>query len=78
MVRYVLSDAGEKAAAPEEGSFLRLLSHIFMVEDLLVHQGREQAHARDRGSNQEVPHGLPPAEVLQGADDQKAWDTRAA
>lgn len=46
-----------------------------MVEDLLVHQGREQGHARDRGSHQEVPHGLPPAEVLQRADDQEAWDT---
>lgn len=47
-----------------------------MVEDLLVHQGREQGHARDRGSHQEVPHGLPPAKVLQRADDQEAWDTK--
>lgn len=51
------------------------LSHMSMVVDLLVHQGREQGHARDRGSHQEVPHGLPPAEVLQRADDQEAWDT---
>lgn len=49
-----------------------------MVEDLLVHQGGEQGHARDRGSHQEVPHGLPAAEVLQRADDQEAWDTSGA
>lgn len=46
-----------------------------MVKDLLVYQGREQGHARDRGSHQEVPHGLPSAQVLQRADDQEAWDT---